>query len=84
MFVVSYPEQTILGRTGQESDMAACILFLAGPGGVFLNSQVLYPDGGEKLEFMVITSAADEFQGTFWCSQQPLRDCWTEAQQTSC
>lgn len=27
--------------------MAACILFLAGPGGLFLNAQVLYPDGGE-------------------------------------
>jgi len=37
------------GRTGKDSDMAACILFLAGPGGVFLNSQVLYPDGGNIL-----------------------------------
>ena len=27
--------------------MGACILFLAGPGGLFLNSQVLYPDGGK-------------------------------------
>ncbi|KAI9876057.1 MAG: hypothetical protein M1830_007436 [Pleopsidium flavum] len=35
------------GRPGSDADMAACILFLAGPGGVFLNSQVLYPDGGE-------------------------------------
>ena len=35
------------GRTGHDSDMAACILFLAGPGGTFLNSQVLYPDGGK-------------------------------------
>ncbi|KAI4182666.1 MAG: hypothetical protein L6R41_005832 [Letrouitia leprolyta] len=34
------------GRPGSDADMAACILFLAGPGGVFLNSQVLYPDGG--------------------------------------
>ncbi|KAL8780391.1 MAG: hypothetical protein Q9194_000954 [Teloschistes cf. exilis] len=34
---------------GSDSDMAACILFLAGPGGVFLNSQVLYPDGGNIL-----------------------------------
>ncbi|KAL8815859.1 MAG: hypothetical protein Q9223_005043 [Gallowayella weberi] len=34
------------GRPGSDSDMAACILFLAGPGGLFLNSQVLYPDGG--------------------------------------
>jgi len=36
-----------LGRPGSDADMAACILFLAGPGAVFLNSQVLYPDGGE-------------------------------------
>ena len=36
-------------RTGYDSDMAACILFLAGPGGTFLNSQVLYPDGGNIL-----------------------------------
>ena len=35
------------GRTGHDSDMAACILFLAGPGGLFLNAQVLYPDGGK-------------------------------------
>ena len=40
--------------------MAACILFLAGPGGVFLNSQVLYPDGGEKLEFVVTTWNTDK------------------------
>lgn len=38
------------GRPGSDADMAACILFLAGPGGVFLNSQVLYPDGG-KIKF---------------------------------
>ena len=36
-------------RTGHDSDMAACILFLAGPGGLFLNAQVLYPDGGELI-----------------------------------
>ena len=36
-------------RTGHDSDMAACILFLAGPGGLFLNGQVLYPDGGELI-----------------------------------
>ena len=35
-------------RTGHDSDMAACILLLAGPGGLFLNGQVLYPDGGES------------------------------------
>lgn len=37
------------GRTGHDSDMAACILFLAGPDGLFFNSQVLYPDGGNIL-----------------------------------
>lgn len=33
-------------RPGNERDMAAAILYLAGPGGVFLNGQILYPDGG--------------------------------------
>ncbi|KAL9127809.1 MAG: hypothetical protein Q9217_003393 [Psora testacea] len=37
------------GRAGNDSDIAACILFLAGPGGLFLNNQVLYPDGGNLL-----------------------------------
>jgi len=37
------------GRTGNDADMATCILFLAGPGATFLNSQVLYPDGGNIL-----------------------------------
>jgi NAD(P)-dependent dehydrogenase (short-subunit alcohol dehydrogenase family) len=37
------------GRPGNDADMAACILYLAGPGGVFLNSQVIYPDGGSVL-----------------------------------
>ena len=35
------------GRTGEDSDMAATILFLAGKGGLFYNEQILYPDGGE-------------------------------------
>ena len=34
------------GRPGHDSDMAATILYLAGPGGVFLNGQVIYLDGG--------------------------------------
>ena len=29
--------------------MAACILYLAGPGGVFLNGQIIYLDGGMYL-----------------------------------
>ncbi|KAH0602889.1 uncharacterized protein H6S33_008539 [Morchella sextelata] len=36
-------------RTGGDADMAAAVLYLAGPGGVFLNGQVLYPDGGNVL-----------------------------------
>lgn len=34
------------GRYGHDTDMGACLLFLAGPSGVFLNGQVVYPDGG--------------------------------------
>lgn len=37
------------GRFGKETDMGACILFLAGPHGTFLNGQVIYPDGGNIL-----------------------------------
>jgi len=37
------------GRPGHDSDMAASVLFLAGPGGLFYNHQVLYPDGGSTL-----------------------------------
>lgn len=36
------------GRPGNDFDMAATILFLAGPGGVFYNEQILYPDGGKS------------------------------------
>ena len=34
------------GRYGNGMDMGACVVFLAGPGGAFLNSQFLYPNGG--------------------------------------
>jgi NAD(P)-dependent dehydrogenase (short-subunit alcohol dehydrogenase family) len=37
------------GRPGADTDMAATVLMLAGPGGVFYNEQVLYPDGGSTL-----------------------------------
>lgn len=37
------------GRKGQDTDMAATILFLAGKGGAFYNSQIMYPDGGNTL-----------------------------------
>ena len=32
------------GRVGHDSDMASCVLVLAGPAGIFLNSQNIYPD----------------------------------------
>ncbi|CCX13055.1 hypothetical protein FPQ18DRAFT_420402 [Pyronema domesticum] len=37
------------GRTGRDEDMAAAILYLVGRGGLLLNGQVLYPDGGNLL-----------------------------------
>ncbi|KAF1989614.1 NAD(P)-binding protein [Aulographum hederae CBS 113979] len=37
------------GRPGTDTDMAATILFLAGPGGLFYNEQIMYPDGGATL-----------------------------------
>jgi len=37
------------GRTGDDRDMAAAVLYLAGPGGVFLNGQIVHPDGGALL-----------------------------------
>ncbi|KAI6600007.1 hypothetical protein MCOR04_002307 [Pyricularia oryzae] len=42
------------GRPGNDQDMAATILFLAGKGGVFYNNQILHPDGGN----MVVQPAA--------------------------
>jgi NAD(P)-dependent dehydrogenase (short-subunit alcohol dehydrogenase family) len=35
------------GRPGNDSDMAATILFLVGKGGLFYNGQIVYPDGGK-------------------------------------
>jgi len=37
------------GRFGHDTDMGACLLYLAGPAGTFLNGQVIYPDGGNIL-----------------------------------
>jgi NAD(P)-dependent dehydrogenase (short-subunit alcohol dehydrogenase family) len=39
----------LAGRPGNDSDMAATILFLAGKGGLFYNGQIVYPDGGSTL-----------------------------------
>lgn len=38
-----------VGRKGQDSDMAATILMLAGRGGAFYTDQIMYPDGGSTL-----------------------------------
>jgi NAD(P)-dependent dehydrogenase (short-subunit alcohol dehydrogenase family) len=35
------------GRPGNDTDMAATILFLVGNGGLFYNGQIVYPDGGK-------------------------------------
>ena len=37
------------GRGGSDADMAASILMLVGPGGMFYNNQLLHPDGGQVL-----------------------------------
>lgn len=36
-------------RGGADSDMAASILFLVSPAGLFYNNQLLHPDGGNIL-----------------------------------
>jgi len=41
--------QNPAGRGGHDSDMAATILMLAGPGGLFYNEQTMFPDGGSTL-----------------------------------
>ncbi|KAG8160627.1 hypothetical protein KVR01_008891 [Diaporthe batatas] len=40
------PEEVPLGKVGDEEDMAAAILFLAGKGGKYLNGNVVVTDGG--------------------------------------
>lgn len=42
----SYPAQ----RPGKDEDVAAAVLYLAGPGGVFINGQILHLDGGNMLK----------------------------------
>ena len=60
------------GRTGHDSDMAACILFLASPGGLFLNAQILYPDGGKCLSRPGAVET-DDIQVIFLYSQRRLK-----------
>lgn len=38
------------GRTGEDSDMAATILMLAGKGGLFYNEQIMYPGKNRRVE----------------------------------
>ena len=46
-------------------DMAACILYLAGPGGVFLNGQVIFTDGGESLNIARRLVPGPRLNGSF-------------------
>ncbi|PFH62483.1 hypothetical protein XA68_13385 [Ophiocordyceps unilateralis] len=43
------PVMNAAGRAGEETDIAATVLFLASVGGGFYNHQILFPDGGETL-----------------------------------
>ncbi|KAL7275293.1 hypothetical protein RUND412_001774 [Rhizina undulata] len=45
----NWEKWTPCGRPGNESDIGAAVLYLASLGGVFVNNQVLYPDGGLTL-----------------------------------
>lgn len=38
-----------IGRGGGDADMAATILYLVGKGGLFLNNQLIHPEGGQLL-----------------------------------
>jgi hypothetical protein len=60
------------GRPGADADMAASILFLAGPGGVFYNEQILFPDGGQYIECST-AAQANTLQATLLCSQRRNR-----------
>ncbi|KAI9798884.1 MAG: hypothetical protein M1833_004387 [Piccolia ochrophora] len=64
------------GRPGNDSDMGACILYLAGPGGLFLNGQVIYPDGGEYIVSLAGISEAHSLikQGILLPSHQQPRE----------
>ena len=60
------------GRPGADSDMAASILFLAGPGGVFYNEQILFPDGGSCI-LVSSMAQANISQETLLYSQQRIK-----------
>lgn len=52
-YIRSHESDVLTGRPGNDMDMAACILYLAGPGGVFLNGQIIFTDGGESLDIVL-------------------------------
>lgn len=47
--VLERKPKNLAGRAGCETDIAATVLFLAGPGGTYYNHQILFLDGGETL-----------------------------------
>lgn len=63
---------TPAGRYGKDTDMGACLLFLAGPSGVFLNGQIVYPDGGELRRVPSVICYADNGKGISWCRLRML------------
>lgn len=54
MMVPLTNELSAIGRGGSDVEMAGCILFLVSPAGVFLNNQLLHPEGGQ----LVVAPAA--------------------------
>lgn len=60
------------GRGGEDADMAATILLLAGRGGLFYNEQILYPDGGETPLCCVesFDQLTDNAQEAHWQTQR--------------
>ena len=48
----------MIGRPGSDADMAACILYLVGPGGLFLHGQTIYPDGGVSSPFLLASTTS--------------------------
>lgn len=66
------------GRPGKDTDMAATVLFLAGPGGAFYNEQVLYPDGGMIAHPAHVGSDTDSFyrQHTFSTFCTGIKGSW--------
>ena len=50
------------GRGGSDSEMAATILYLAGPGGLFCNGEVIHPDVS-LVYFVMCIMATNHLQG---------------------